>query len=94
MTEYRILKYIIDEDDGTLSIQDIMILCKIPEKEARKHLQNLQKKQCIYEEDGFYFLTVQGRLDFAKTFSRQMMLILISISIVMACLFYLISKLK
>lgn len=94
MTEYRILKYIIDEDDGTLSIQDIMILCKISEKEARKHLQNLQKKQCIYEEDGFYFLTDQGRLDFANDFSRQMMLILISISIVVACLFYLISKLK
>lgn len=89
MNDYRVLKLIIDEDDGEISFEDVMRLCKLSPDETEACIKSLKKKQLIYEEATHYFLTEKGRVTFASHFSKQMMLLLIGISLIIATLFYL-----
>lgn len=94
MQHYKLMKKIIDIDDGTLDGKDLAQLLNKNQAEINKSLLWLEKNQYIYEENGKYYPTEHGRIYFANEFSRRTMIILITITLLIAAAALLLSKLN
>lgn len=94
MQHFKLMKKIIDIDDGTLDESDLAILLNMNSIEINQSLTWLEKNQYIYKENGKYYPSERGRLYFANEFSRRTMIVLISITLLIAIAALLISKLK
>ena len=92
MHHYKVLKKIIDYDDGTLNESMLAELCKCSVENTEESIRWLMKNQYIYKENGVFYLNNSGRVYFADTFARRTMLILLVITLTILGVAYLFIK--
>ena len=92
MQHYKLMKKIIDIDDGTLNEHDLAQILNKDQDEINKSLRWLEKNQYIYKENGYYYPNESGRIYFANEFSRRTMIFLITLTILVAAIAFIYVK--
>lgn len=93
MEHYKFMKTLFDANREDFTIDEILSLSNLPEKEAKEELDVLCDKKLLKKNIDHYSITQDGRVDFANTYSKKVMVRLLLFSMLMTLILYVLAKL-
>lgn len=93
MKHYNLIKELINTNKNEFTIKELSTLSNLSDIETKIVLKDLCDRQLMAENNQHYFLTEKARIDFANTYSKNVMSRFLFFSMMMIVLLYLLAKL-
>lgn len=92
MEHFEFMKELFDANQLEFSLEEIHNLSSLPSQEVENHLTDLCNKKLMKKSFDLYSITEEGRVDFANTHAKRVMIRLLLFSFFMTLVMYFFLK--
>lgn len=93
MEPFNFMKPLFDANQEKFTLEEIENLSNLPQKKVEEQLKFLCDENLILKNGDLYSITHDGRVDFANTYSKRVMIRLLLFSIFTTLVLYVLAKL-
>ena len=93
MENFTFMKLLFDAEQEDFTLEEVQELSQLSEDDTLSQLKSLSEEKLIKKENDRYSITQDGRVDFANTYSKRVMIRLLLFSGFMTVLLYVLAKL-